>query len=217
MATPIQGLKAMRIGCDGAVIAKLTADTGAAKPTWGAVQELPGVMVINVNPNSSIETAFYDDGPGEAATTLGNIEVSFDKSSLGPSETAFLLGKELDSNGVLWHGSNDTPPWVAFGFRSLKSDGTYKYVWLYKGKFIDPSSNNETKGESVNFQNDQITGRFVKLNWEYTVSDAANGSTVNKKVKPWKVELDETDAPTITELNKKWFAAVVEPDKTFTA
>lgn len=59
----IEELKAMRIGCDGAVWAPLTLDNGTAVPVYGEVVSLPGVMAININPNSSIETAFYDDGP----------------------------------------------------------------------------------------------------------------------------------------------------------
>lgn len=206
----IEGLKAMRIGCDNVVWAPLIMDNGTAKPTWGAIKELPGVMVMNINPNTSIETAFYDDGPGEVASTLGNIEVSFDKSSLGPKEKAELLGKSVDAQGLLWHASNDTPPWGAIGFRSLKGDGTYRYVWLYKGKFTDPADNNETKGDSVNFQNDQITGRFVKLNYEYTVKNNVTGTEVDTKVKPWKIEIDGTD--TSVALDTKWFASIIQPD-----
>lgn len=218
MANPIEGLKAMRIGCTNVVWAPLTKDDGTAKTTWGTPMNLPGVMVMNINPNVSIETAFYDDGPGDVASTLGNIEVSFDKSSLGPKEKATLLGKAYDAKGVLWHGSNDTPPWGAIGFKSLKSDGTYRYVWLYKGKFTEPADNNETKADSVNFQNDQIVGRFAKVNWEYSVTDDKGTAPVNGvKVKPWKIEIDTTTQAEVANLDTKWFTGVVEPDTTFTS
>lgn len=220
-------LKAMRIGVDGVVCAFLKdgTDTPTTAPSYtdkpgsaGAegVLPLPGVMTLNINPNASIETAFYDDGPGEVASTLGNIEVTFNKSAIGPTEKAYLLGKSLVEVGtgskakMVVSSSNDTPPWVALGFRTLRSDGTYRYVWLYKGKFIEPADNNETKGESVNFQSDELTGRFVKLNYEFTVG--------SKKLKPWKNELEETDDATEgKKLVAAWLTKVILPNYTISS
>ena len=84
------------------------------------------------------------------------------------------------------YAGNDVPPWVAIGFRTLKSNGNYRYVWLYKGRFSDPEDNNETKADSINFQSDTIKGQFVKL--EYGVS--VDGSVR----KAWKYEIDEDNA-----------------------
>lgn len=202
----IEGLKSMRIGCDHAVCCLLTKDDGSVKPTWASsVTELPGVMSININPNMSMETAFYDDGPGEVAATLGNIEVTFNKSALGPKEKSVLLGKTLTTDGLLVSGANDVAPFVALGFRTLKGDGTYRYVWLLKGKFSEPVDNNETRGESINFQSDEIVGRFVKTNWMYTVA--------GKKKQAWKTECDETSGEeNIEKLVADWFTKVIEPD-----
>lgn len=213
----IEPLKAMRIGCDGAVWCPLTADPGSSLPTWSnTVYELPGVMAININPNMSMETAFYDDGPGEVASSLGNIEVTFNKSALGPKEKAMMLGKAMDANGLLMSSAADIAPWGALGFRTLKSDGTYRYVWLYKGKFIEPADNNETKGESVNFQGDEITGRFVKLNYGYTVTDVTSGSGVQRTVHPWKIEFDEaTGGSNATKIAADWMTKVIQPNTTF--
>ena len=72
---------ATRIGCDNLVYALLTADDGTTDPTYGEVKKAPGVMSLNINPNASQETIFYDDGPGESATTLGNIEVEIKRMS----------------------------------------------------------------------------------------------------------------------------------------
>lgn len=203
----------MTIGCDHLVVAKLTKDNGTDL-TYETPVRLPGLMKIGIVPNSSNATAFYDNGPGETATTMGAIEVTVDKNALSASEQALLLGKNIDAKGVIISGSDDVPPEVALGFRTLKSNGKFKYVWLYKGTFAEPESEVETKGESINFQATTLKANFVKVNKMMTFNLADN-KTITKQ--PWKVELDaegeNADATTMT----KWFDAVYVPGATPTA
>ena len=200
-------MAATKIGCDHAMYAILT-EAVDGTPTWGTPVALPGLLSVGINPNGSVDTLFYDDGPGDTAATLGKIEMEVEKNYLTTTEKAALLGHVLDSNKALVSGGSDTPPWVAFGFRSLKSDGTYRYVWLYKGKFIDPEDQNKTKGDSVNFNTDTIKGNFVKLDKEYTVG--------TKVTKPYKIEIDEADTGVPANLIPTWFNKVVEPNATVT-
>lgn len=195
---------ATRIGCDNLVYATMTTeDTASAAPVYGTVKPAIGVMSLNINPNGAQETLFADDGPMETASTLGRIEVEIQKNELTTENKADLLGHQIDSKGALVYGDSDTPPWVAIGFRTLKSNGNYRYCWLYKGKFTEPEDSNETKGDSINFQTDTINGQFTRLNYAYTL----NG----KKVRPWKYELDQdyedADPTTIS----SWFTAPVLP------
>lgn len=195
---------ATRIGCDNLVYAKMTTeDTASAAPAYGAVTKAPGVMSININPNGSLETLFADDGPMESAATLGKIEVEIQKNELTTQNKADLLGHEIDTNGALVYGDSDVPPYVAIGFRTLKSNGKYRHVWLYKGKFTEPEDNNETKGDSINFQSDTISGQFTKLSFPYKV----NG----KSVRPWKYELDADNTEASSSVIAAWFTAPVMP------
>ena len=200
---------ATRIGCDNLVYAILTTeDTPTTPPAYAAVTPAPGVMSININPNGAQETLFADDGPMDVASTLGKIDVEIHKNELTTQNKADLLGHEIDSNGALVYSDNDVPPFVAIAFRTLKSNGNYRYVWLYKGKFNEPEDQNETKGDSINFQADTISGQFTRLNYAYTI----NG----KSKRPWKYELDQEHATetaaaaTIT----RWFNAPVMPGAT---
>lgn len=198
---------ATRIGCDNLVYALMTTeDTVEAAPVYSEVVPAPGVMSININPNSSKETLFADDGPMETAATLGNIDVEIQKNELTTQNKADLLGHTIDSKGGLVYGDSDIAPWAAIGFRTLKSNGNYRYVWLYKGKFTEPEDTNETKGDSINFQADTISGQFVKLTKAYTIG--------TKSVRPWKYEMDE-DYDTADETTiKSWFSAPVFPAST---
>ena len=198
---------ATRIGCDNLVYAKMTTeDTATTPPTYGEVVKAPGVMSININPNGSQETLFADDGPMETASTLGKIEVEIQKNELTPQNKSDLLGHEIDENGAVVYGDSDVPPYVAIGFRTLKSNGKYRYVWLYKGKFTEPEDTNETKGDGINFQADTINGQFTKLFYPYTV----NG----KSIRPWKYELDGDNEEASEAVMASWFNAPVLPGAT---
>lgn len=195
---------ATRIGCDNLVYALMTTeDTATEAPVYGEVKAAPGVISVNINPNASQQTLFADDGPMETATTLGQIDVAINKAELTAENKADLLGHTIDDKGGVIYGDSDVPPWVAIGFRTLKSNGNYRYVWLYKGKFTDPEDNNETKGDSINFQTDTINGQFVKLNNQLDI----NG----KKVRLWKYELDgDSEAADKTTMDN-WFKSVTMP------
>ena len=196
---------ATRIGCDNLVYAKMkTEETATTAPVYDEVTSAPGVMSININPNGAQETLFADDGPMESASTLGRIEVEIQKNELTSVNKSDLLGHEIDSNGAVVYGDSDVPPYVAIGFRTLKSNGKYRYVWLYKGKFTEPEDNNETKGDGINFQADTISGQFTRLTNKYTV----NGKTI----RPWKYELDGDSADAKAEVINTWFDAPVMPN-----
>lgn len=198
---------ATRIGCDNLVYALMTTeDTAESAPVYGEVIPAPGVMHVNINPNASQETLFADDGPMETATTLGKIDVEIQKNELTPQNKADLLGHTLDANGGLIYGDSDVPPFVAIGFRSLKSNGKYRYVWLYKGKFTDPEDNNETKGDSINFQADVIKGQFVKLTYPVKVGE--------KNIRMWKYELDGDSKDAKESAMTGWFQTVTMPAAT---
>lgn len=174
--------KGVQIGLSNVVYALLTADpeTGG-EATYAPSVKLAGAITANINPNSSNETLFADDGPYETASTIGQIELSLNIADLTLRAQAALLGHTMTDGGVLIRKSSDTPPWLAVGFRSLKSNGSYRYTWLAKGKFALPEQNNETKGDSINFQTPTISGSFVKRDcddeWERHIDEDEEGYT----------------------------------------
>lgn len=157
-------LDGVPVGLNDLYYALLTSDASA-----GAVYETPvkitGAITANINPNSSIETLFADDGPIDTASQLGNIELELAVADIPLSVQAVLLG-HTETDGVVHRKSTDIPPWLAIGFKSVKSNGSYRYVWLNKGKFMVPELNHQTKEDTVNFQTMTITGRFVKREYD---------------------------------------------------
>ena len=159
--------------------------------------KLSGAIAANVNPNTSSATLFADDGPYDSSTTLGEIELELNVADIPAEHNAALLGHSY-KNGVLIKKASDQPPYVAIGYRSLKSNGAYRYTWLYKGKFTDGEQNNQTKGDSIEYQTPTIKGAFVKRDFDDM----------------WQAEADSDDK-TLGDNNTtitNWFKAVFEPN-----
>lgn len=176
------------IGLKDVYYAKLLTDPVGGTPTYEAPVRLVGAISANVNPNTSTSTLFADDGPYDAATTMGEITLELGLADLPMAAQAALLGHTY-SGGILKKSSSDVPPYVAIGYRSLKSDGTYRYMWLNKGKFAALEEEYQTKGDSVEFKTPTIKGAFVKRD-----SDGE-----------WERMADESDAAFTADLKAAWF------------
>lgn len=169
------------IGLSDLHYAKLTTDPATGTATYATPVPMSGVISAKVNPNASSDTLFADDGPYETATSLGKISLELNVADLTFEDEAALLGHTVDPNGVLIRKSTDVPPWVAVGFKTLKSNGKYRYVWLAKGKFSPSQQEYQTNAEKVNFVTPTIAGSFVKRDcddeWERHLDEDATGYT----------------------------------------
>ena len=152
--------RGVRIGLRDVYYAVLTQDDVDDGVTYSAPERIIGAITANINPNSSTETLFADDGPMEVATTLGDIELELVMADLPLPVQAVLLGHDY-ADGKLTKKSSDSPPWVALGWKALKSNGSYRYTWLLKGRFMVPEESHETRGDSVDFQTPTINAAFT--------------------------------------------------------
>ena len=74
-----------------------------------------------------------------------------------------VFGNTIDDNGVLIRSANDQPPYFAVGFKSEKSNGKYRYVWLYKVRAKPVTENYATKeGGTVTRQTGEIEWTAIK-------------------------------------------------------
>jgi len=188
---------AVQVGLKDLYYALLNTDPVGGTPTYAAPVRIVGAIKASINPNTSSETLYADDGPSETATTLGKIDLELNVVDVDLDTQATLLGHTL-AGGVLIRKSADTPPYVAIGFRTLKSNGKYRYTWLAKGKFELSEQANETKGESVNFQTPTLKGSFVKR-------DADD---------EWERHIDEDHVDYIAAMGSAWFTSPLQSGDT---
>ncbi|MBN6186403.1 phage tail protein [Aneurinibacillus sp. BA2021] len=133
--------------------------------TYGAPTKIAGAITAKISPKSNTETLYADDGPSETATALGEIEVEIEVKDLPLAVQAALFGHTLE-NGILTKNAGDTAPYVAIGFRSKKSNGKYRFVWLYKGKFELPEQEYKTAEDKPSFQTPKAKGTFIKREFD---------------------------------------------------
>jgi len=110
----------------------------------------PVVDVINASVNPTINTTevYADDRLSELLPILGKIEVEVETADIPLAIRAKILGHEI-KDGVLVEKGTNVPPYLALGFKSLKSNGKYRYVWLLKGMAQSIIEDYTTKKDSV--------------------------------------------------------------------
>lgn len=131
----------------------------------------PGKAVsCNVEISNNSATLYADDTLAESDTSFqsGTVTMGIDEDDI--TTMAALLGHTI-TDGEMTRNANDTAPYVGLGRVVTKMvSGVYKYKveFLYKVKFSEPSAENTTKGESLEFATTEIEGTVAALangNW----------------------------------------------------
>lgn len=157
---------APKIGVDMLYWARLIKDDGEGT-AYDMPIRLEGLSSLGYDP--SVQSAAYDadDGTYVSYSADGTTSVTIKVADLLPENYALLLGLARDGNtGVIEEGIADNAPEGAIGFRSQKSDGSYRFVWVLKGKFAKGAENYATKsGSGIDFNERELT--FTALNRIY--------------------------------------------------
>ena len=120
------------IGLKDMVTAKLLTDTVAGL-TYDTVEAVAGAISIDIKDDSGeADVQRADDVEYDRLYPAPVLGFSMDNADIPPAMRAKFFGHAVDANGVVVGSEDDTPPYRAFGFKSKKADGTYRYVWLYK-------------------------------------------------------------------------------------
>ncbi|MGB2993398.1 MAG: major tail protein [Paenisporosarcina sp.] len=144
-------------------------------------------------PSVDTQNVFADDTVAEIISVFSSVEVSFTIADLGTDNYSLLLGKTKDANGVVIDSANDQSPFFALGFRAKKSNGEYRHVWLYKGKFTAVEEAFATQQDKADFQTQPVSGTFVKR------SDGK-----------WRARVDSDDDSIGAGVIASWFTAPYE-------
>ena len=159
-----------------------TEDSSDSPAVYGTPVAVPGLVSVEVTPESNTATLYADDGPYETAASMGNVALSLNLADIDLSVQADLLGHTYDSSTkTLTKKTTDTAPYVAVMFSFTLANGGTRCVKLFKGKFALPTESGTTKGENVEFQTSDISASFVQLknnaSWELVQDFAAGEST----------------------------------------
>ena len=186
------------IGLDMLHYAKITEDENGNE-SYGTPQKLAKAMSADLSVELAEATLYADDGAAEIVKEFKSGTLSLGVDDIGAAVASDLTGAVIDNNGVVISTGEDGADPVAIGFRAKKSNGKYKYFWLYRVKFGIPATALATKGDSITFNTPTIEGTVLRRN----KLDAENRH-------PWKAEITEGDVLD-PDVITNWYKQVYEP------
>ncbi len=188
------------IGLDSLYYAKITEDAHGDE-TYSSPIKLAKAMTAELSVELAEATLFADDGASEIVKEFKSGTISLGIDDIGVTAAQDLTGAKIDNNHVVVSTSDDSCEPVAIGFRAKKSNGKYRYYWLYRVKFGIPGASLQTKGDSITFSTPTIEGTVMRRN----KVDGLNNH-------PWKSEVNEDDSSVSNSTISSWFSEVYEPN-----
>ena len=168
------------IGLKNVVIAPLETDTEEGY-TYGAVQAVAGAIEASVTPdNTDPDIAYADDIEFDTLYADPSVSFKLKMADIPLSIQEMLFGNEMDDKGVLIRTAQDKPPYFAVGFKSEKSNGKYRYVWLLKVRAKPITETFATKeGDTVTRQTPEVEFTAIKRTcdgrWQLVADEGENG------------------------------------------
>lgn len=187
------------IGLDMLYYAHITEDKDGNE-TYGEPKKLAKAMTAELSVELAEATLYADDGASEVVKEFKSGTLSLGIDNIGNEVASDLAGATIDKNNVVISASEDGGSPVAIGFRAKKSNGKYRYFWLYHVKFGIPSTSLATKGDSITFSTPTIEGTVLRR----TKPDS-------KGTHPWKAEVTEGDTGVPESVIADWYKSVYEP------
>jgi phi13 family phage major tail protein len=148
-----------QVGLNDLHFAVLTEDTKEVL-TYGIPEPMVGAINATINPTVNTQELYADDQLLESISALGKIDVEIETADLPLPIRAKVLGNKI-VDGVLIENKEDIPPHIALGFKSLKSNGKYRYVWLLKGVAQPMAEDYSTKKDNVEHKTPKIKLTFM--------------------------------------------------------
>lgn len=134
-------------------------------PSYDGAKKPAKAISCNVEITNNSAMLYADDMLAEADTSFqsGTVTMGIDEDDI--ETMAALLGHVVTA-GEIVRKADDAAPYVGLGRVVTKMvNGAYKYKveFLYKVKFAEPSQENNTKGESLEFSTTEIEGTVAAL------------------------------------------------------
>ena len=187
-----------RIGLRDVKIAYLDAGTDteavAAAYTMESVTTLEAIDVQIRRNDGEPNVQYAEDIESDVLYPDPEVMIILEIKELPIELQKILFGQAAkDSNGVYTFTSGTTPPYFAFGFKALKANGAYRWVWYYKCRVKPMDETFQTKEKEQTRQQDKLEIVAIKRTYDSYVSA--------------KVDSDTSGAPTAS----AFFTGVYEP------
>lgn len=136
-------------------------------PSYGGAKSFGKAVSAKVDVSTNDATLYADDALAESDSSFQSAKVTLGVADDDMTVFAEILGHKVAvSGGEMVRSADDAAPWIGLGRVVTKvKDGKrqYKGEFLYKCKFSEPSQEDETKSESVDFSTPEIEGTAAAL------------------------------------------------------
>lgn len=165
---------------------KLTESEDGA-PSYDGAKTFGKAVSCKVSVTNNDATLYAEDALAESDKSFNSASVTLGVADDDDTIFAPILGHTVNSgkagNGEMVRNANDVAPYIGLGrviTKMVNGSLKYKGEFLYKVKFSEPSQEDETKGEKVDFKTPEIEGSAASLangNWSsaqtFDTKDAA--------------------------------------------
>lgn len=136
-------------------------------PSYAGAKSFGKAVSAKVDVSTNDATLYADDALAESDNSFQSAKVTLGVADDDMTIFAEILGHTVaESGGEMVRSAEDAAPWVGLGRVVTKMVGgkyVYKGEFLYKVRFAEPSQEDNTKGESVDFSTPEIEGTAATL------------------------------------------------------
>lgn len=136
-------------------------------PSYAGAKSFGKAVSAKVDVSTNDATLYADDVLVESDKSFQNAKVTLGVADDDMTIFAEILGhKVAESGGEMVRSADDAAPWVGLGrvvTKMVNGKYVYKGEFLYKVRFAEPSQEDKTKGESVDFSTPEIEGTAATL------------------------------------------------------
>lgn len=136
-------------------------------PSYAGAKSFGKAVSAKVDVSTNDATLYADDALAESDNSFQSAKVTLGVADDDMTIFAEILGhKVADSGGEMVRSADDAAPWVGLGrvvTKIVNSKYVYKGEFIYKVRFAEPSQEDSTKGESVDFSTPEIEGTAATL------------------------------------------------------
>jgi len=216
------------IGLDSIYVADVTVDSDSVY-TPGTPEKLAPAAELSMKPVTSQETQYADDQSFDIFSSQGETDMEITLTAVPSEMLAKLTGAVFNAASGRVYDDAGTPPWMALGFRSQKSNGKYRYYWFQKVQFSAPEEGASTKADKATPKNIKLVCKAIKTTYKWNLGPRTNSikrlyadeDTDNVNASGWfsQVQVPGTTPPSALSLSSSDpidGASGVAQDKTIT-
>ena len=167
-------------GTDNLVYAEVLTDnnTSGEGYTTGTVNVLAPVAEISKTVETASDTKYYDNKPALTINAEGADTITLTVPALDLATLAAITGKTYDTTTGAFCDGERNPKYYALGYRLRLTDGTYRYVWRYKGTFGIPDETSQTENAGTDSNNQQLTYTGITTMHNFTKTSSGEKALV---------------------------------------